>query len=153
MKIVISLQNATHSNIPTLAQLNHWVETIFKIMPTTSNRHNNSLTIRFIDKEESATLNETFRQKKGPTNILSFADEPIPGFTSDSLGDLAICAPLVIEEAKIQVKQLLAHYAHLVIHGVLHLLGYDHTEEQDANKMENLEIKILAALGYQNPYE
>jgi probable rRNA maturation factor len=108
--------------------------------------------IRLISKKESAELNCSYRHKKGPTNILSFPFEPPPGVSSLFLGDLVICAPLVNQEAKQQSKTRLAHWAHLVIHGCLHLIGYDHMDNKDALKMETLEIQLLEDLGYENPY-
>ncbi|MBT8506332.1 rRNA maturation RNase YbeY [Coxiella-like endosymbiont of Rhipicephalus sanguineus] len=157
MKLHIEVQNATKfSSLPTLSQLQKWVNTAFQFVPVTLDKNLSELTIRFIDREESAALNETYRHKKGPTNILSFSEDPILGLSSDSLGDLAICAPIVAEEAEAQNKSLEAHFAHLVIHGVLHLLGYDHIEIQEAAEMEGLEINILSQLGYlsyKDPYE
>ena len=149
----IELQNATQFQLlPRHSQLQQWINTVFQFIPF-SLHSNSELTIRFIDKEESAELNKTYRDKNRTTNILSFPDESIPGFSSTSLGDLAICAPLVDEEAKAQNKTLESHFAHLIIHGFLHLLGYDHIEEEEAEKMEGLEIKILSKLGYESPYE
>ncbi|WP_304985319.1 rRNA maturation RNase YbeY [Coxiella-like endosymbiont] len=154
MKLHIEVQNATQfSSLPTLSQLQKWVNTAFQFVPVTLNKNLSELTIRFIDREESAALNETYRHKKGPTNILSFSEDPILGFPSNSLGDLAICTPIVAEEAETQNKSLEAHFVHLVIHGVLHLLGYDHIETQEAAEMERLEINILSQLGYKDPYE
>jgi probable rRNA maturation factor len=111
------------------------------------------ITIRIVSKKESTNLNESFRHKKGPTNILSFPFEPPAGIYSPLLGDLVICAGLVNQEAKQQQKKPRAHWAHLVIHGCLHLIGYDHINPKDAIKMENLEIKLLKELGYANPYQ
>jgi len=153
MKAVIELQNdTTLTEIPLLSQFENWAAQTLKIVPLTKTENKISLIVRLIDKKESALLNQTYRQKAGPTNILSFPDDPIPGFTTDSLGDLAICAPLVAEEADEQHKPVDAHWAHLFIHGLLHLLHYDHIEDQDAEIMEKLEIEILLKLGYENPY-
>ena len=149
----IELQNKTRFQpLPTLLQLQRWLDATLQFIPF-SFCSNSELTIRFIDKEESVELNTTYLHKKGPTNILSFSNEFIPGFSSTSLGDLAICAPLVDEEAKAQNKTLESHFAHLIIHGFLHLLGYDHIKEEESEEMEGLEIKILFKLGYENPYE
>ncbi|MES2998352.1 MAG: rRNA maturation RNase YbeY [Pseudomonadota bacterium] len=111
-----------------------------------------ALTIRLVNKKESAELNLRFRRKRGPTNILSFPFEPPPEIYSPLLGDLVICAPLLNQEAKQQEKTRLAHWAHLLIHGCLHLVGYDHMNPKDAHKMETLEIQLLEELGYDNPY-
>jgi probable rRNA maturation factor len=108
--------------------------------------------IRLVSKKESTELNRIYRHKKGPTNILSFSFEPPPGIFSPFLGDLVICAPLVNQEAQQQAKARLAHWAHLVIHGCLHLTGYDHLHDKDALQMETIEIKLLEDLGYENPY-
>ncbi len=110
------------------------------------------LTIRLVDIPESQQLNLTWRQRDCPTNVLSFPFECPPEIDLPLLGDIIICVPLVATEATKQNKSLEAHWAHLVIHGTLHLLGYDHIEEQPAQIMENIEIKILKKLGYPNPY-
>ena len=109
------------------------------------------LTIRIVNEAESTALNETYRHKQGPTNVLSFPFEAPPEVESALLGDIVICAPVVLREAVVQGKTPEAHWAHLVAHGVLHLLGYDHDEAQ-AEAMESLEIRILAGLGYPDPY-
>ncbi len=112
----------------------------------------NEVNIRLVSKKESAELNSAYRHKKSPTNILSFPFEPPPGILSPFLGDLVICAPLVNQEAKQQSKTRLAHWAHLVIHGCLHLIGYDHIHTKDAAEMETIEITLLEDLGYEDPY-
>jgi probable rRNA maturation factor len=146
--IKLTLQIATRcAALPSALELQDWVDHAL-IGRTTFTE----LTIRLIGYRESAQLNETFRNKMGPTNILSFVFEPPPGISSPLLGDLAICAPLVHREAKQQGKTNTAHWAHLVIHGCLHLIGYDHQTAADASKMETLEIKLLEELGYENPY-
>lgn len=149
----IELQTATQFQpLPTLSRLQRWINAAFQFIPF-SLYSDAELTIRFIDKKESIKLNKTYLHRNGPANILSFPDESIPGFSTTSLGDLAICAPLVDEEAKAQNKMLESHFAHLIIHGFLHLLGYDHIGEEELEEMERLEIKILFKLGYENPYE
>ena len=110
------------------------------------------VTIRLVDVQESAELNERYRYKSGPTNVLSFPFEPPPGVRSALLGDLVICAPLVKQEAVEQGKKEQAHWAHMVVHGLLHLQGYDHQTDSDARQMESLERKILGELGYSDPY-
>ncbi|MDS4025741.1 MAG: rRNA maturation RNase YbeY [Candidatus Contendobacter sp.] len=112
---------------------------------------NAELTIRVVNEAEGAALNETYRHKSGPTNVLSFPFAAPPEVESALLGDIVICAPVVLREAVVQEKPPEAHWAHLVAHGVLHLLGYDHDEAQ-ADAMESLEIRILAGLGYPDPY-
>lgn len=136
------------NNIPTRKQFQKWVSSALQPHSQTKNE----VVIRIVSEKESAVLNEQYRHKKGPTNVLSFPFAIVPGVTSTLLGDLIICAPLVVKEAREQNKAFLAHWAHLVVHGVLHLLGYDHIKKQDATRMENLEIKIMAELDYPNPY-
>ncbi len=110
------------------------------------------LTIRIVDAQESADLNERFRLKKGPTNVLSFAADVPDIVELPLLGDVVICAPLVAAEALAQNKEPEAHWAHLVIHGVLHLAGFDHQSETQAAAMESREIALLALLGFPDPY-
>jgi probable rRNA maturation factor len=111
------------------------------------------LSIRVVDVDEGLALNRDFRGRLYATNVLSFpADAVVPGGPR-LLGDLALCAPVIAREAHEQGKLATAHYAHLTIHGVLHLLGYDHEVDAAAVAMEALELKALAALGLANPYE
>lgn len=121
-------------------------------------RERAELTIRVVDEQESRALNLRFRGQDKPTNVLSFPFDPPPGLVEadpvfDLLGDLVICASLVQREALEQGKEELAHWAHLVVHGVLHLLDYDHLNEDDAAEMEGLETAILQGLGFPPPYE
>ena len=111
------------------------------------------LAIRIVDSKEGCALHRHYRGKDYPTNVLSFPADLPEGVTVPLLGDLVICAPVVAKEAKEQGKTLAAHYAHLTIHGVLHLLGMDHEDEREALLMEQLERDILADLGYSDPYE
>ena len=111
------------------------------------------LTIRIVDQDESRDLNHTYRQKDKATNVLSFPFESPEGVPVQLLGDLIICAPVVLQEAQEQEKAPESHWAHMVVHGTLHLLGYDHIEDQDAREMETLEIRIMKGLGYSDPYQ
>lgn len=111
--------------------------------------------IRIVDEAESTQLNKQFRGKDKPTNVLSFASD-IPDEVPQEiplLGDLVLCAGIVQQEAKAQNKSVQAHWTHLLIHGLLHLLGYDHVEKQQAQEMEAIEIELLAELGISNPYQ
>ena len=147
----IDLQLATeHSHYPTLSQLSKWVDTTLAAIDTNPE---SELTIRIVDSEESHSLNEQYRGFAKPTNVLSFPFEAPPGIELNLLGDLVICAPIVEKEASEQNKAQIAHWAHLVVHGTLHLLGYDHIEDDEAEKMESLEISILNKLEYPNPYQ
>lgn len=114
------------------------------------------LTIRFVSQEESAGLNQQYRQKSGATNVLSFPfempDEVKQETEINLLGDLVICSDVVVKQAAEQKKEELAHWAHMIVHGILHLLGYDHITEADAKVMESKEIQILSQLGYPDPY-
>lgn len=111
------------------------------------------MTVRIVDEAEGTELNQTYRHKSGPTNVLSFPFENPPGVNLPLLGDLVICAPVVEREAQQQNKSIQAHWAHMVVHGTLHLQGYDHTQADDAKAMEQIETDILAVLGFSNPYE
>ena len=110
------------------------------------------IVVRIVDVKESTELNEIYRLKSGPTNILSFPVEIPEEIELNLLGDLVICAPVLEKEALDQNKALQDHWAHIVIHGVLHLLGYDHIEDDEAELMETKEITILSHLGIKNPY-
>ena len=135
------------SDIPRRKDLRRWAAAAL-----TSRRGAVDLTIRVVDAAESAQLNRTYRGRAGPTNVLSFPFEAPPGVQSPLLGDLVICAPVVAREATEQGKPSAAHWAHLVVHGVLHLLGHDHVEPVEAQAMEAAETTILARLGIPDPY-
>ena len=111
------------------------------------------LTVRLVDVEESQQLNRQYRGKDKPTNVLSFPADLPEELNLPLLGDLVICAPVVASEAQEQHKAPSAHWAHMVVHGTLHLLGYDHIEDADAEIMETLETRILAGLGIDDPYQ
>ncbi len=110
------------------------------------------LTIRIVDVDEIQSLNRDYRHKDAPTNVLSFPFEAPPGVELPLLGDVIICAQVVRDEARAQGKAEIAHWAHMVVHGVLHLLGYDHLEDDEAEEMEALEVEILQQLGFADPY-
>lgn len=136
------------SSIPTKKQFKTWIA---QVLP--ASKKNFEIVIRVVDTKEITQINKKYRKKNKPTNIISFPFEQLPGIKTSILGDLIICAPLVKEEAKLQNKIIKDHWAHLVIHGVLHLLGHDHENDTEADQMERLEIKLLKKLGIANPYE
>ena len=145
----LDLQNASAAtDLPSEAQLRRWCGLALRQRTADS-----ELTIRLVDEAEGRELNHTWRHKDYATNVLSFPAE-IPDGILDIplLGDLVICVPVVEREAAEQGKALDAHWAHLVIHGCLHLLGYDHIEDDEALEMEDLERQLLAELGHPDPY-
>ena len=114
-----------------------------------------SIVVRIVDAEESRALNQQYRHKDAPTNVLSFPFEMPAGIALDEaphLGDLVLCAPVIAAEAQQQHKSAAAHWTHMIVHGVLHLQGYDHHNDTTATTMENRERRILANLGYPDPY-
>lgn len=139
---------APSTGVPDACELEQWVTRSLQV----SGRKDGEITIRIVDESEITALNQTYRGKSLATNVLSFvADMPVPT-EPHYLGDVVISAPVVAREAIEQGKPLQAHWAHLVVHGVLHLLGYDHAAAEDAAAMENLEREILAEFGYADPY-
>ena len=148
MTIELDLQlSGEHDDIPADEDFHRWVGAALAGHETAE------LTIRIVDREESHALNHQYRGKDRPTNVLSFPAELPPGVDIPLLGDIVICAPLVAEEASEQEKTNRAHWAHLTVHGVLHLLGHDHQADEEAEEMERLEISILHGLGFADPYE
>jgi len=139
------------TELPTEPQLHTWVNTALTVAKPSAKTW--ELTVRIVDSVESQALNQQWRHQAKPTNVLSFPFENPPSIDLPLLGDIIICASVVNHEAHQQHKPQLAHWAHIVVHGTLHLLGYDHIEETQAQHMENLEISILARLGYPNPYQ
>jgi len=148
MSIIVDVQLACEGELPNNEQFQQWTSAALKHIPEDC-----ELSIRLVENEESAELNSTYRGKAGPTNVLSFPfDSPVP-MEPRLLGDLVICRPKVEIEAKEQQKILDHHWAHLVVHGCLHLLGYDHIKDDEAELMEALEIEILQGLDIDNPYQ
>ena len=140
------------AGLPDATQLTQWVNVAIE------QRKGADVVVRIVDEPESAELNARYRQKDGATNVLSFPFEapewmPEEVLTDDILGDLVICAPVVIREAIAQDKPVLAHWAHMVVHGCLHLQGYDHIDPEQADIMETIEIKLLNSMVIRNPYE
>ncbi len=149
MTITLDLQLASEApNLPTEAQFQQWLEA--SILPFQDVAE---VTVRIVDEAESQQLNFEYREKDKPTNVLSFPFELPPGVEElPLLGDLVICAQVVAAEAQEQGKELHHHWAHMVVHGCLHLLGFDHINDADAEEMEAEEILILQQLGIKNPY-
>ena len=146
---VLDIQIVSQSKqLPDQEQFQYWVDAVLK-----DESQDSELVIRIVDEAEMIQFNDQYRDKKGPTNILSFPFEIPEGVDSNLLGDILVCAPVVEKEAKQQHKELDNHWAHMIVHGVLHLLGYDHVGDQDAEEMEALEIKILKKIKIRNPYE
>jgi probable rRNA maturation factor len=149
--VVVTVQNvAPEARVPEPAQVRKWARSAL------ADDARGELTVRIVDENESAALNSRYRRKKGPTNVLSFIAEPPPGAGgADGLlpfGDVVICAAVVEREAREQGKPLAAHWAHMVVHGALHLQGYDHERKAEAAAMEARERALLAKLGFPDPY-
>ena len=132
-------------DLPSDDALAHWANCAWQ------QNEPSEITLRIVDEAEIAELNQTYRHKAGATNVLSFPFEAPPGITLPLAGDLVVCAAVVAREASQQGKPLAHHWAHMVVHGVLHLQGYDHIEEHEAEEMEALEVRLLASLGIPNP--
>ncbi|KJF79930.1 rRNA maturation RNase YbeY [Photobacterium angustum] len=149
MAIYLDLQHATESldGLPTEAEFQQWLNAA--VIPFQADAE---VTIRLVDEQESHALNLEYRGKDRPTNVLSFPFEAPPGMELELLGDLIICRQVVEKEALEQNKPLKAHWAHMVVHGSLHLLGYDHIEDEEAEEMESLETEIMQNMGFVDPY-
>ncbi|MFA6037508.1 MAG: rRNA maturation RNase YbeY [Legionellales bacterium] len=137
-----------HPDCPSDEQIIEWVK-----LALSQQKQDTEISIILIDDQEMSELNETYRHKKGPTNVLSFPFEKPEGLELSLLGDLAICVPQMLREAQEQHKPVYAHFAHLTIHGCLHLLGYDHIDTKSAEEMEQLEINLLKQINIPNPYQ
>ncbi|HEY3858319.1 MAG TPA: rRNA maturation RNase YbeY [Gammaproteobacteria bacterium] len=135
------------ADVPSEADFQRWAAAAFA-----GRRPEAELSIRVVSEPEGAELNSRYRGKSGPTNVLSFPAELPPGVPLPTVGDLVICAPVVVREAAAQGKSVESHWAHLTVHGCLHLIGYDHEDDNKAAEMEPLETAILAGLGYPDPY-
>jgi probable rRNA maturation factor len=148
MSNILDLQLATTArDLPTAAEFQTWVD-----VALADQNEIFEVSIRLVDEAESAALNQQYRHKSGATNILSFPFEVPEGIPLNLLGDLVICAPVLTQEARTQGKILAHHWAHIVIHGILHLRGYDHLEDAEAATMEAQEIALLQRLNISNPY-
>lgn len=149
MRLLLSVQvAASRRGLPDEIRIARWARAALKGL----RRRRVALGVRIVNARESAHLNRRYRGKSGSTNVLSFPFETPAGVRSDTLGDLVICAPVVRREARQQHKPAEAHWAHMVVHGIMHLRGYDHERNRDAVVMERREARVLRALGYANPY-
>lgn len=148
-KMIIDLQIACEqeSGLPTAEQIEQWATAA--VQPQSDEVE---MTVRIVDEAESHALNLNYRGKDRPTNVLSFPFECPDEVELPLLGDLVICRQVVEREAQEQEKTLMAHWAHMVVHGSLHLLGYDHIEDDEAEEMESLETQIMTGLGFADPY-
>ncbi|WP_454905319.1 rRNA maturation RNase YbeY [Aggregatibacter sp.] len=148
-KMIIDLQIACEqeSGLPTAEQIEQWATAA--VQPQSDEVE---MTVRIVDEAESHALNLNYRGKDRPTNVLSFPFECPDEVELPLLGDLVICRQVVEREAQEQDKPLMAHWAHMVVHGSLHLLGYDHIEDDEAEEMESLETQIMTELGFADPY-
>ena len=148
-KMIIDLQIACEqeTGLPTAEQIEQWATAA--VQPQSDEVE---MTVRIVDEAESHALNLNYRGKDRPTNVLSFPFECPDEVELPLLGDLVICRQVVEREAQEQVKPLMAHWAHMVVHGSLHLLGYDHIEDDEAEEMESLETQIMTGLGFADPY-
>ncbi|MBO6258488.1 MAG: rRNA maturation RNase YbeY [Succinivibrio sp.] len=135
--------------LPDLDTLEKWSRTALMVADYNADAE---LTVRLVDEDEIHNLNRDYRQVDRPTNILSFPFECPPEVSIPLIGDLVICTSILKKEAAEQQKSFWEHFAHLIVHGTLHLIGYDHIEPEDAQIMEPLEVRALAVLGYPDPY-
>lgn len=140
-----------HPATPSADSFGQWVAAAYAELGESNDRE---VTLRVVDLAESQALNRDYRAKDAPTNVLAFpaAEANWPDGVSPPLGDIVICAPLVAEEAHVQGKDIVSHWCHLTLHGVLHLCGHDHTEQQAAERMELIETRILEKFGIRDPY-
>lgn len=147
VQAVVEPAEAAKSKLPAAAAVRRWARTVLS-----HHGRGGEVTVRIVGEQESAALNERYRHKTGPTNVLSFPYGPPEQTMTPLLGDIVICAPVVLAEARAQGKTAEAHWAHMVVHGVLHLLGYDHETDGEARDMEALEATLLRHMGYPHPY-
>ena len=149
MNVHVDIQSASVEPVPDEDDIRHWITTALTEQTTGKELQ---VSVRLVDSEEMSALNETYRGKAGPTNVLSFPADLPEQVNVPLLGDIVICAPVVRAEAQAQNKSIEAHWAHMSVHGSLHLLGFDHIEEDDASVMEALETRILKKLNFACPY-
>ncbi|TQV68232.1 rRNA maturation RNase YbeY [Exilibacterium tricleocarpae] len=154
MSLDIDIQVAsTGDRVPDPSQIRRWVTATLAAGAAVRPHAPTELSVRIVGADESRRLNRQYRGRDKPTNVLSFPADLPPDLPLPLLGDLVVCAPVVIAEARDQGKPVEAHWAHMLVHGTLHLLGYDHVADADALVMEDLETRILLDLHYPAPYE
>lgn len=141
--------NTSSKQLPPIATLESWIKTVLK----SQQLDEAEVSVYIVDEAESQELNSQYRGKDKPTNVLSFPADIPEEVGTPLLGDLVVCAPVVEREAQEQGKTLEAHWAHMLVHGSLHLLGYDHIEDDEADVMEALETEIITGLGFPAPYQ
>ena len=145
---VVTLQNvSTDLTVPAVAMFERWIERALNGL-----RSCGELTIRVVDEEEGRSLNQQWRQRDYATNVMAFPIEGVESIAPDLLGDIVLCAPVIANEAVAQGKSATAHWAHLTVHGALHLLGFDHEDDATARVMEARERRVLATLDIADPY-
>lgn len=149
----VDVQNASPvRNLPDETDIRRWVEAALRGAGVPTGRR---VSVKIVDRAEMQGLNRRYRGRDRPTNVLSFAAEPVPGLPPDAqrlLGDIAVCADVVLAEAEAQGKAARDHWAHMLVHGALHLAGLDHVSDEGAREMEALEARILGAQGIADPY-
>ncbi|GAB3316078.1 rRNA maturation RNAse YbeY [Haliea atlantica] len=150
MSLQIDIQRACSEPAPDEDDIRSWLSAV---LDRERPGQDSELCLRLVDETEMTALNSTWRGKAGPTNVLSFPADLPPELALPLLGDIVICSPVVAREAAAQGKPARAHWAHLLVHGCLHLLGHDHIDPEEARAMEALETRLLATLGFPCPYE
>jgi probable rRNA maturation factor len=150
LQLDVQLAVEKENDLPTEDQLTQWATAA---LLTRTEYEEPELTIRIVDEAESQELNSEYRGKDKPTNVLSFPFEAPAHVPIPLLGDLIVCKQVVEREAIEQGKTLTAHWAHMIVHGCLHLLGYDHIEDKEAEEMEGIERIVMAELGFEDPYK
>ena len=150
-----NLEGEDNTNLPSIEKIEHYATIAMDLSDST--KENAEISVVIVEKDESHELNLNYRGKDRPTNVLSFPYEYPEGLPEeeigDYIGDLVICKAVVEQEAIDQHKPLEAHWAHMIVHGTFHLLGYDHIEDDEAKIMESLETKVMLKLGFEDPYK
>lgn len=149
MTLTVDIQSATADPVPDEDDIRRWIAAA---LAAGGHAGDTEVSLRLVDNAEMIALNQRFRDKPQPTNVLSFPADLPPALQLPLLGDIVICAPVIAAEAAAQGKAASAHWAHMLVHGTLHLLGHDHMDAHEAKQMESIETRILAELGFPCPY-